>query len=771
MKSVTSPDIQYPGVKNSISSELLPGFTDVMHGLTGLITGEENAADTLKNGMSDIIDSVSSAVPKFLDLISNVISSLSASAPEIISSLVSGITDNLPMLITAAQQILSALIDGIIQALPALTDGAVQLILALTNGIVENLPAITEAAVQMIVTLAAGLGEALPELIPAIVQCIVTIVQTLIENMDQILEAALLLIQGLADGIIQALPVLIDALPRIIQSIVEFVINNLPLILDTAVQIMLAMIEGLLQTLPQLVEIIPQILEAITEPLSGLVDFFADLWNVITDSTSKAWNAIKAFFVYLWKSITSSVKSSWNGIWDFLTNLVSSLISAIMDIFSPIVNFLSDLWSNVSSGVKSAWSNIKSSLSSTVSSIFSNITSVFSGLPAKIGSVFTNIFGKIKDFGSNAITSIKSNMQSFASTAVNALSDLPSKFWNIGKNIVILSIKLDTWRLHYNIPTAEFTAILQNGDFAECRGQLESYLNIKRKANVLPSGVLAVKPHSADVLGTYAEILEQKPSSITAENVEFVQNKSKLNRLHSVTFDGNNLAQLKIKSTAKTSKTQSVRWSPLSAMLTFGAKASMDKLNFIGAAHWNSAHKGYSKLDMRRGGQVLVDFSDKITVFAALEQVDLFIGFSADTEHKITNSADLSYNISVNTSTESKFVLSAKANAGVIRYAKASAEDVIHLNDFANLETTGSWSYPVQEGENLSISQVYEIEQNDEHLFFDFGVMVGRTAFEISSHANIDRQLKWEYPTQNGSDIFIPQSVLSRQFTSKLEVD
>ena len=336
---------------------------------------------------------------------------------------------------------------------------------------------------------------------------------------------------------------------------------------------------------------------------------------------------------------------------------------------------------------------------------------------------------------------------------------------------VLTQEKLDIWRLHYNIPTAEFTAIIQNGDFAECRSQIESYLNIKRKVNVFPSCVMAVKPHSADVLGTYAEISEQKSGAILVEQTETAENFSKLNRLHSVTFDGNTLAQLGIKSTARTSKTQSVKWSPLSAMLTFGAKASMDKLNFIGAAHWNSAHKGYSKLDMRKSGQVLVDFSDKITAFAALEQADLFIGFSADTEHKITNSADISYNISVNTSAESKFGLSATANAGVIRYAKASAEGVIHLNDFANLETTGSWSYPVQKGENLSVSQVYEIEQNDEHLFFDFDVMVGRTAFEISSHANIDRQLKWEYPTQNGSDIFIPQSVLSRQFTSKLEVD
>lgn len=336
---------------------------------------------------------------------------------------------------------------------------------------------------------------------------------------------------------------------------------------------------------------------------------------------------------------------------------------------------------------------------------------------------------------------------------------------------VLTQEKLDTWRLHYNIPTAEFTAIIQNGDFAECRGQLESYLNIKRKANVLPISTLSVKPHSADVLGTYAEISEQKSGAILVEQTETAENFSKLNRLHSVAFGGEYLEELTLKANSRTSRSQSVRWSPLSAMLTFGAKASMDKLNFIGAAHWNSAHKCYSKLDMRRAAPLNICDDESISTNASLEQADLFIGISASELFAQKSKADLSYNISVNTSAESKLGLSMKADAGVIRYAKASAEGVIHLNDFANLETSGSWSYPVQEGENLSISQVYEIEQNDEHLFFDFGVMVGRTAFEISSHANIDRQLKWEYPVQNDNILFIPQSVLTRQFTSKLEVD
>lgn len=336
---------------------------------------------------------------------------------------------------------------------------------------------------------------------------------------------------------------------------------------------------------------------------------------------------------------------------------------------------------------------------------------------------------------------------------------------------VLTQEKLDTWRLHYNIPTAEFTAIIQNGDFAECRGQLESYLNIKRMANVFPSGVLVVKPHSADVLGTYAEISELKPVAILVEQTEKAENFSKLNRLHSAVFDGEYLEKLTLKANSRTSRSQSVRWSPLSAMLTFGAKASMDKLNFIGAAHFKSEHKGYSKLDMRRAAPLNICDDESISTNASLEQADLFIGFSASELFAQMANADISYNISVNAAAKSKFGLSAKADAGVIRYAKAQVEFTAHIADFANLETTGSWSYPVQQGENLSISQVYEIEQNNEHLFFDFGVMVGRTAFEISSHANIDRQLRWEYPTQNGSDIFIPQSVLARQFTSKLEVD
>mgnify|MGYP000036040194 CR=1 FL=1 len=336
---------------------------------------------------------------------------------------------------------------------------------------------------------------------------------------------------------------------------------------------------------------------------------------------------------------------------------------------------------------------------------------------------------------------------------------------------VLTQEKLDTWRLHYNIPTAEFTAILQNGDFAECRGQLEEYLNITRRANVLPVSTLSVKPHSADVLGAYAEIIDVKPQTFCAENIETAENFSKLNRLHSAVFGGEYLEKLTLKANSQTSRSQSVKWSPLSAMLTFGAKASMDKLNFIGAAHFKSEHKGYSKLDMRRAAPLNICDDESISTNASLEQADLFIGFSASELFAQMANANISYNISLNTSTESKFGLSATANAGVIRYAKASAEGVIHLNDFANLETSGSWSYPVQEGENLNISQVYEIEQNDEHLFFDSGVIVGRTAFEISSHANIDWQLKWEYPVQSGNILFIPQSVLARQFTSKLEVD
>ena len=220
----------FSGVKNNITSQLLPGFTMVLDGLTGLITGQEGAAEQLKEGARQTVEQISIILPQILEVVTGLIAAIAEVAPDLILALVDGILDNLPTLIEAATNIIMTLVGGLIEALPQITDGALQLILALVDGIITNLPALVEAALVMIVTLATGLGEALPELIPSIVEAVILIATTLINNLDLVLDAAFQIISGLAQGLLNSLPSLIQALPQIINSIITFITSNLSLI-------------------------------------------------------------------------------------------------------------------------------------------------------------------------------------------------------------------------------------------------------------------------------------------------------------------------------------------------------------------------------------------------------------------------------------------------------------------------------------------------------------------------------------------------------------
>ena len=114
--------------------------------------------------------------------------------------LVSGISDNIGLIVSSAGQILNSLIGGIVTVLPELVGCAVTLLLALVNGIIENLPMLVEAALQVVITLANGIANALPTLIPQVVQTVLTIVNTLINNIPMLIEAALAIVIALAQG-------------------------------------------------------------------------------------------------------------------------------------------------------------------------------------------------------------------------------------------------------------------------------------------------------------------------------------------------------------------------------------------------------------------------------------------------------------------------------------------------------------------------------------------------------------------------------------------
>jgi len=266
----------FGGVKNNIGSQLLPGLTMITDGLTDLIAGNEDAAESIKAGATEIVNSISEVLPQILGTLTTVVGVIAEIAPDIISTLITGITENIPQLIGAVSGIINALLQGIGQALPALVEGALELVLALVEGILNNLPMLLEAAIQVVVTLVQGISEALPQLIPAIVEALVTMVQALIDNLPMILDAALQLIMGLAEGILEALPVLIEALPEIIIGIVEFLIDSIPIIIDAGIDLLTSLVEALPDIIAAIVEAIPLIIDGILTAVFGSIPQLID---------------------------------------------------------------------------------------------------------------------------------------------------------------------------------------------------------------------------------------------------------------------------------------------------------------------------------------------------------------------------------------------------------------------------------------------------------------------------------------------------------------
>lgn len=301
----------FTGVKNNITSQLLPGFTMILDGLTGLITGQEGAAEQLKAGAKETVDQIAVILPQILDVVTGLIAAIAEVAPELVIALVNGILDNLPTLIDAATNIIMTIVGGLIEALPQITQGALQLVLTLVDGIIANLPALVEAALVMIVTLATGIGEALPELIPSIVEAVILIVETLINNLDLVLEAAFQIISGLAQGILNALPTLIEALPQIISSIITFITSNLPKIIEMGVQLTIQLAAGLIRAIPQLVAQIPQIITAIVTGLGKAIPAIIDVGKNIARGL---WDGIASMVTWLKNKVSDMVGGIVKGV-------------------------------------------------------------------------------------------------------------------------------------------------------------------------------------------------------------------------------------------------------------------------------------------------------------------------------------------------------------------------------------------------------------------------------------------------------------------------
>lgn len=97
------------GLKNRMIGELLPGITQIMDGLSDLVAGNEEAGEEIKNGVTSVIETISTMIPQVVQLISTIAAAILESAPSIIQALATGIIEAIPTLMPVVLQVITEL--------------------------------------------------------------------------------------------------------------------------------------------------------------------------------------------------------------------------------------------------------------------------------------------------------------------------------------------------------------------------------------------------------------------------------------------------------------------------------------------------------------------------------------------------------------------------------------------------------------------------------------------------------------------------------------
>lgn len=204
--SLDNLQITAEALKNNLSAEFLPGITEVMDGLTGLLTGDEGAPELIQKGFEDIGGKLEELLPQVLTMLGEFTGPLAEIAPDIILSISNGLLDNLDTFTQSAFDMIQTLAEGLLseESIERLISSAVNLVGSLAQFLGNNADLIINSAFTMIDALIDGLLEDdnTKKLVKGAFDIVAALAAGLIENAPELISGAFELVGTLVDTII-----------------------------------------------------------------------------------------------------------------------------------------------------------------------------------------------------------------------------------------------------------------------------------------------------------------------------------------------------------------------------------------------------------------------------------------------------------------------------------------------------------------------------------------------------------------------------------------
>lgn len=320
-----------------------------------LIASGAEAVKTLITGITNalpvLLDMAGQLIEAFVGAFSDWLPQLIPAAAQMIVALVRGLVDMLPELINAGVELINGLTAGLTAAIPVLVDALPGIITSLLDALSKGIPQLIQAGVQVLQALISGLQTALPALIDMLPQIITTVVTTIVENLPLIIEAGIQLLTTLINGILEAIPQLIDMLPQIINTIVTTLITNLPMIISAGVQLLIGVINGIVQAIPQLIAMLPQIITTIVtvlvQNLPLILNAGVQILTGLIDGIMQSLPALKNIFFDIPKQIVNVLSNVPSMMVSSGKKIIQGLIDGIKSMAGAATGAVSDLLGNV----------------------------------------------------------------------------------------------------------------------------------------------------------------------------------------------------------------------------------------------------------------------------------------------------------------------------------------------------------------------------------------------------------------------------------------
>ena len=295
----------------TIGSNLLSNLKSSLDLAGGEILGTDESIVT------SLMEGITTNLPMMLEsaseIITGLVNGLLASAPQMITgagqlltSFAGFILDNAAILLSTGAGMINNIMSGLSQNLPRIMESAVQVISQFLSTITSKLPELLSAGVEIVLSIVNGILQNLPTMITTAIQLVTEFVSFILQNIPTILQAGADLVLGLVDGIISNLPEIVVAATKGITEYLTTIAGMLPQILQKGIEIIGQLVAGLIQAIPKIIAAIPQIISGISDTLMefdwmGLgIDILDGIGRGITSATQNIINA-------LWGSVKAAI--------------------------------------------------------------------------------------------------------------------------------------------------------------------------------------------------------------------------------------------------------------------------------------------------------------------------------------------------------------------------------------------------------------------------------------------------------------------------------